>query len=628
MKRLGLIVTLAILICGRVLAAPVVFWASDPVQPDETVVLLGDGLAAGCVVELARLADGPAGKAAAGAELKVEGWADVPVLQAGKQSVKVVIPADRQAGVYAVRVRVGDETSAPVLVNAPDPWWVQADVGPAGTPGGWLRVFGKCLHFAGEVHVLLRREGGAETPLEVTKATCWALTANLPPDLPPGRYEVLVHNGLGGAATWRKAGELNVIPPVVWKTEVFTVAVQGEGAAVDAAIHEALDKARESGGGVVYFPRGTYDVKGQLVIPPHTVLKGEGMGLASLHWLDFETPPESLIVANDCAIEDLSLYCRKHARVITNEATSERLRLNRVRIRANAFMMLINPGETFRGRKAPDRINEGYVLRLTGRNFQITDCDLWGSGAVLSIDPHGFTGQRGPWYGVISRNRIAYGSTGHLFENVDCLIFEDNDVRGRGTGAGGNGISSYWNNFSRHIYYANNHVHDIYGIDREALTLDADGAAYFGKAARVEGQRLVLAEDPQFRSYAPVPHTDYRGAVVYILDGAGAGQYRTVTANAGRDWTVDRPWDVPPDDTSGLSIVPFRGQSLFVGNNFEDCGPLQMYGSAADVVIAGNKGARMDGIFAWGLSQHGWGWHPAWARRCAGRCSAGTSSRT
>ncbi len=24
---------------------------------------------------------------------------------------------------------------------------------------------------------------------------------------------LLVHNGLGGAATWRKAGELNVIPP-------------------------------------------------------------------------------------------------------------------------------------------------------------------------------------------------------------------------------------------------------------------------------------------------------------------------------------------------------------------------------------------------------------------------------
>lgn len=614
MKRLGPIVTLAILICGHVLAGPVVFWASDPVQPDETVVLLGDGLAAGCAVEMARLADGPAAKAADGAALTVDGWTAVRVLQAGRQSVKAVVPADWPAGVYAVRVRVGGETSAPLLVNAPDPWWVQADEGRAGTPGGWLRVFGKCLHFAGQARVLLRAEGGAETPLEVTKATCWALTANLPQDVTPGRYDVLVHHGLGGAAAWRKAGELDVVPPVVWKTDVFAVAVQGEDAAVDAAIHEALDKARANGGGVVFFPRGTYDVKGPLVVPPHTVLRGQGMGLSSLHWPDFETPPESLIVANDCAIEDLSLYCRKHDRVITNEAASERLRLSRVRIRANAFMMLNQPGETFRGRKAPERINEGYVLRLTGRNLQIADCDLWGSGAVLSIDPHGFTGQRGPWHGVIHRNRIAYGSTGHLFENVDCLIFEDNDVMGRGTSAGGNGISSYWNNFSRHIYYANNHLHDIYGVDREALTLDADGAAYCGKAGSVEGTRLVLAEEPQFRSYAPVPHTDYRGAVVYILDGTGAGQYRTVTANAGRDWTVDRPWDVPPDGSSFLSIVPFRGQNLFIGNKFEDCGPLQMYGSAADVVIAGNKAARMDGLFAWGLSQHGWGWHPAW--RC------------
>jgi len=44
MRLIGLIVTLAILICGHVLAGPVVFWASDPVRPDETLVLLGDGL--------------------------------------------------------------------------------------------------------------------------------------------------------------------------------------------------------------------------------------------------------------------------------------------------------------------------------------------------------------------------------------------------------------------------------------------------------------------------------------------------------------------------------------------------------------------------------------------------------
>jgi len=59
---------------------------------------------------------------------------------------------------------------------------------------------------------------------------------------------LLVHNGLGGAATWRKVGELNVVPPPTWKTEVFTVAVQGDGAVVDAAIPDADQPGRDLSG--------------------------------------------------------------------------------------------------------------------------------------------------------------------------------------------------------------------------------------------------------------------------------------------------------------------------------------------------------------------------------------------
>lgn len=601
------------LVASAALAAPTVFWVSDPVRPDETVVLLTEGASAASTVEAVRLADGKVRAPGTPAALPAK-WSTIKPLQAARQCVKVVLPADWQPGVFAVRVREGNASSSVAFANTPDPWWLQGDEGQHSTPGGWVRVFGKCLRLdAQPAQLVLRDSRGTDATLKLTQVTTWALGGNLPATLQPGEYEVFVHNGCGGDLTWKSAGKLNVIPPVAWKTDIFTVAGEGEQNDTDKTLRAALKQAEDNGGGVVYLPRGTYDVKGQLVIPSHTVLRGEGMGLVSLHWPDYEAPPDSLVVANDCAIEDLSLYCRNHLRVITNEPVSERLRLKRVRIRANAFFMALGPGETFRGRTAPKKISEGYVLRLTGRNYQVTDCDLWGSGAVLSIDPHSFTGQRGPWYGVISRNRIAYGATGHLFENADCLIFEGNDVMGRGTCAGGNGISTYWNNFSRHIYYAGNHVHDLYGVDREMMTLDGDGVAYFG-TAQAHGNRLTLDSDPVFRDYAPTPHTDYRGAVVYILDGTGAGQYRTVTANADREWTVDRPWEMPPDGTSRLSIVPFRGRNLFVGNVFEDGGPVQLYGSAADVVVAENRGVRMDAIFAWGLTQHGWGWHPVW--RC------------
>jgi hypothetical protein len=144
------------------------------------------------------------------------------------------------------------------------------------------------------------------------------------------------------------------------------------------------------------------------------------------------------------------------------------------------------------------------------------------------------------------------------------------------------------------------------------MTFDAGGGAYFGKVQAAQGTSLTLAADPQFKDYAPTPHTDYTGAVVMILDGNGAGQYRFVTRNAGRVWEVDRPWLIPPDDTSIISIAPFRGRSLFIGNSFADGGAFQLYGAGLDVIVAENEGRRMDGFFAWGLNPHGWGWQPAW----------------
>lgn len=116
----------------------------------------------------------------------------------------------------------------------------------------------------------------------------------------------------------------------------------------------------------------------------------------------------------------------------------------------------------------------------------------------------------------------------------------------------------------------------MFGADREMMTGDAAGGAYFGTLAAISGTQLTLAADPEFHDYAPKPHTDWTGAAVQILEGKGAGQYRFVTSHSGREWQVDRPWTVEPDSQSKVSIAPFRGRCLFIGNECEDGGPFQM----------------------------------------------------
>jgi len=70
------------------------------------------------------------------------------------------------------------------------------------------------------------------------------------------------------------------------------------------------------------------------------------------------------------------------------------------------------------------------------------------------------------------------------------------------------------------------------------------------------------------------------------------------------------PWDIEPDETSILSIVPFRGRTLIINNTFEDGGNMQLYGMSVENIVSGNKGIRMSGFLAWGLNARLWGWQP------------------
>ena len=575
--------------------APHVIWASEPVRPDETLMVMGEGFTSNSVVEL--------GLRMNSSKQETMEWTALQPMQASERSLKVVVPKALPLNVWSCRVRNGQAVSNVDVVNEPEVWWWNGDGGEFATPGGWLRVFGKSLNFGGKSAMRLSTADGRSVELVPRESSCYALAVALPPEIAPGAYALSVWNGLGETAVWQDAGTVTVRPRTAWKSDVFNVKDFGPKPA--EALLAALKAAETNGGGVVYLPRGRYPVKDTLKMPTHTVLRGEAMELVSLYWPDFEKPPAELITGADFGVEALSLYCQNHRNVIADTAASKRLFLRHVRIRANAYFMVEEAGKDFRGHRSPASQKEcGAAVLLRGANFEITDCDLYASYYGVHIMK--------AKTGLIARNQIRYGGRGYSFENTERLIFEDNLVEGNNLLAIGNDLTTLWSNTCRHIYFASNRVRQMYGADREMMTLDAAGGAYFGTVAAVDGTKLTLSADPVFRDYAPKPHTDWIGAAVQILDGKGAGQYRFVTANSGREWQVDRPWIVPPDDASRISIAPFRGQSLFIGNTFEDGGAFQLYAAAHDSIVAGNKGSRMDGFLVWGLNPHGWGYQPSW----------------
>jgi hypothetical protein len=296
-SRCGLALLLAGLCPPMALSdGPQVFWASDPVGPDETVLVQGCDLGE-AVVELARLADDAPTAAVGTAAAR---WDRPAILQASGSSLKFTVPADWKPGIFAFRARNKEGDSGPVLLNAPDPWWLQGDEGAAATPGGWFRVFGKSLNFHRSSSLRLEPQQGPPITLKADAADCYALRFVMPANIEPGQYTARVHNGFGGQPGWCPAGTIRIEPPPSWPVQRFSVLdFYGKGAAAEmrktlikyqpipdrtAGIQAALKKAKENGGGIVYFPAGRYGVKAPLDVPPRTVLKGEATGLVVLWW--------------------------------------------------------------------------------------------------------------------------------------------------------------------------------------------------------------------------------------------------------------------------------------------------------------------------------------------------------
>jgi hypothetical protein len=586
---------------------PVVFWASDPVLPNDTVMAIGANMAQVQSVSVARLPDDVVAGVISAEQPKSLSWVVIKPLQVNATSCKFVVPANWKPGVYRYRLNApaGDSPIQPI--NSPDVWWKQGDLGDDASPGGWLRVFGKCLNIGGTSRIELRSQIGRPILLKAAPSDGYSLQFSIPESLQPGSYAVRIHNGAGGNAAWSAAGTLNVRKPSPWPQNIYNVMdfygasaeaeierTTGKGsAAVDRtdAINAALKKAASNGGGIVFFPEGSYSYKGVLEVPANTVLRGAGMGLVSVWWgaggyaldggsnqrrLDdnYGAPP-NLIAGGAYGLEDMTVILPRQYDV--GISSGDNFEMQRVRIRVDRFW--IRPGQR----------EDGTTLRI-GSNCRVTDCDILGKGVIFQFNScHD---------DIIARNTISAGKSPFALERADGLIVEDNRVTSLDPTAYIN-----LNNEGRDIYYARNHHEAEYSQQSDfSWTFDGYGVAYQGVVGAVDGVHLTLAKDPTYPSWASEISPIWHRAIVAILQGTGMGQYRFVASNNGRSIQIDKPFDISPDSTSVISIIPYRGHVLLIGNHFEDAGWVNLgYGTSVDVIAAGNSLYRVGQFLNLGL---------------------------
>ncbi len=591
----------------RAADTPHVFWVSDPVLPNETVLATGEDMSSVTNVRVTRLDDATPTGSFTTANVPAKAWRDVKPVQITARSIKFVVPADWKAGVYECQMVAGTDVSKTVTINAPDPWWMQSDGRATGTPGGWLRVFGKSLNFGGTSRAELRDASGAKTVITAGSGDGFALKFNLPKSLKLGKYTVYVHNGNGGDSSWVKVGTLNVAQPEAWPSQVFNVMdyygaskdqeirkTLGKGSpALDRtdAVQAALSKANAAGGGVVYFPEGAYSIRGAIAVPAHTILRGAGQGRVSLWWgngqfaLDggsdqrrindaYSTPPR-LITGGAFGLEDMTIIAPRQYDCVID--AGDDFEMQRVKVLVNRFWVR-------------DGTREDGMTVLMGKYGTVTDCDILAKGLGIA-----FSNGIGD---VIARNRVQAGKCPISLQTADGMIVEDNQFISLDP-------TAYINlsNVGRNLYYAHNRHEAEFGVQSDfSWTFDGSGVAYQGAVATADGTQLTLAKDPSYPSWEPESSPIWKRGVVCVLAGKGTGQLRFVTANAGRSWQVDRPFDVSPDTSSVVCIVPFRGRTLMIGNHFEDSGWVNLgYGTSIDVVCANNSMYRCGALLNYGL---------------------------
>jgi hypothetical protein len=246
--------------------APLIFEHSAAAGPDETFLLVGADLTTNLSVW------GGSAQSPAGQEWKPH----VQFLTNGL--LAATLPQKAQDGLFLVWAKNARGYSAPVMLNAPQPWWCSPDRAAAGAA---VRVFGRNLARrpdGARAFVCLAQPGQPSRWAEVTQANDYEVTFQLPLELAPGDYQVWLHAGSGGASGWGGPVALRVMPAKdkransLFSPSEKATLLPAEGAELQAAL--TAQAAR--GGGTVRLPAGTFKVAITLRIPAGVRLAGAG----------------------------------------------------------------------------------------------------------------------------------------------------------------------------------------------------------------------------------------------------------------------------------------------------------------------------------------------------------------
>ncbi len=608
MKRVLLFCFLSTFIMPfRLMADPIIYQVSEGIRPNSIFSLFGDGLTGKIKIKLVETGD-----------------VLTPVqTDSGGRFVRVIMPSCR-SGAYTIQVSAdGGKTwlaanpNHPVTINKVDVRWTSDLRIYSGLKA---RLVGRNLSSAefngnSTTEVRLVAENGGEYIAKVDTVTPYIIIYNVPSGISAGSiYYVEVRNNASGigskwvrmrdypeytdtkiTAVARPTDQLALDLGVGWavdfnwsnvKNVKTDFGAKGDGSTDDRqTIQNAIDQVSAQGGGVIYFPNGTYLCSNTLTLKKGVILKGESK--------------------TDAIIKNTTVG---YIDAVINSVSTEGLI-------GVANLKIINSG----GCK-PDfslRLDKGGVDIFVYNNYidMTLDRTNYANGS-LGLRLYGTSN------GLIKNNYLIDKQPGSPFFNNDFQVisnyFEycdwtieitgtnrliycnntDKGIRNSATAEGPKGVyysiySDYAAVNTRGSYFGQNTTlqmpsnHFVFGDAGETVTdmgfniQKIQGKVQSSTSSEINVKATDISNQPWTLPY-----------MVKIIHGKGLGQLRFLSGyqdigGGGYKLNVSTPWDIIPDTSSEICVARYSLNMVQEGQKVNNCNMASwLYNGAYDNVIA------------------------------------------
>ncbi|CAM4343170.1 hypothetical protein FHS16_002533 [Paenibacillus endophyticus] len=603
---------------------PVVYKLSDGVKPGELISINGYGLKAGDPDAIQVVMKAYDGNGSLPAIPPADGTTAAIRQYDGRDGYFLVaeFPEQLTTGLYTVWINNGYGWSMPMLLNAARPLFISEY---EAWEGQTIDLSGRNLmaeQFGMDSATRLRLVNASRSvEQKIEQYSPYSLRFNV--KAPIGKYTVEVSNNDGLSWAPLASGQtLDVVEAgrdplglgVAWanlfdwdnRYDVTDFgATPGDGEDDTAAVTDAIEAAKASGGGVVYFPSGTYELS-RVPMYADIVLLGEDRDSTHLVYTGagvnmFESEGDGAVEGR-YGVSGFTVGLSDNAKrpdmfFAFGQPWSEAAGNMALRTASEMFIDNIKLDytlDTGYGQANPDPYAgmRGLAVVIIGKErFIVRDSELSGWSAGIT---HAYLNE----YTTYFNNKLDYAHEGYLQTVANYSFMNGNIVHGRGWQAGV--LKDSHGLFARaNVHMEGNQVYDVGSDynDGESYAVDSPGGN-FNTGYVINATENTLTTAPL------MPHRDY--SIMYntlgvqITDGRGMGQWREVESIDGNVITIKGSWDVVPDGNSVFTLIS-PNDNVTIYNNFAEntSKGIYIFGNAVDTVVAGNDAVDTEGAFVW-----------------------------